>query len=196
MGLETRKSNGTYLNIMFGKLVQSVNASTEGAVERENKNGKKVYELLHDKLKGVVTDVTIDDSSDYGDQFIFTVKDGSDTFFVKFNVYSAYGRSFLMKMLNIDFDEQVAIAPYSFEDGDKTITGITFYQDGEKVENKWTKDNPGKMPELEQKKVKGKMKWNDDKRMEFLLKQFNKLEFAGEPEPEVDAVAEEDDLPF
>ena len=201
MGLETRQSSGTYLNIMFGKLVQKVNANTQGAIERENKKGNTVYELYHDKLTGIIADAKIEES-EYGARMVLTVNDNGETFFVQFNVDSPNGRSFLFKMNNMDFSTKITIAPYSFEDKDteRTVTGISFYQNDDKVMNTWTKDKPGKLPAMEKTTFKGKEVWDDTKRMKFLAKEFSKFDFSTPELVDADEGGSEevaeDDLPF
>lgn len=211
MGLEQRSgSGGTYLNVMAGKLVQTVGPDTSGAVKRENKNKKIVYEIHHDTLSGIITDVKIEDSN-FGKRFNMTVNDNGQNFYVQIQLQSAYGRSFLMKMKEMNFDENIKIAPYNFEDKDKAgkmVSGITFTQGGDKLPNTWNRESE-ELPDMKQVVVSGKDTWDDTDRMKFLAGEFTKLKFGAavvtntpaaqpvdETKDELKDAMQEDDLPF
>jgi hypothetical protein len=57
------------------------------------------------------------------------------------------------------------------QDPTKKITGISLYQEGASKDGKvpfaWTKEEPGDMPEMTQKKKKGKLEWDDSEQLEF-----------------------------
>lgn len=204
MGLKSRTGGSiTYLNVMFGKLVQKVNADREGAQKRFNKKGDEVWELHHDSFEGRLIEASINPGN-FGETIDLVFEDDGKRYKISMLFESSYGRSFLFKIPNINTEELMILAPYSFEDGDRTVTGITVYQEGDKLGNFWTKEEPGKLPDLEVIKRKGKPDMYDDgDRMEFLKKAFEHA-FGGmeppaqeEKEPEKEAVIEEeDDLPF
>jgi hypothetical protein len=53
-------------------------------------------------------------------------------------------------------------------DPTKTITGVTLYQDGNKIAPYYTKEDPNGLPQMQKIKVKGKEQWDDSDMMAFL----------------------------
>lgn len=205
MGLKSRSGgNMTYLNVMFGKLVQRVNADTNGAIKRVNKRNADVYELHHDSFEGQLVEAMIN-KGEYGESIDLVFNDDGKSYKISIGLRTAYGRSFLFKTPNIDPTEVFSITPYSFEDKDtgKTISGVTIRQNGEKLENFWTKDKPGKLPALKEVELSGEKRWDDGDRIKFLKKAFDKVfgslepVAAPEPTPEPEMVKDDDDdMPF
>jgi hypothetical protein len=78
-------------------------------------------------------------------------------------------------------------------DATKTITGVTLYQDGEKIAPAYTKENPNGLPQMTKIKVKGKEQWDDSDMMQFLEQMAFKL-FADSNDNNV--VLDEDEIPF
>ena len=139
--LENNNSNNTYLNIVNGKLSQTVTETTQGAVSRTNKNGKTVYEVYYTKLTGVIQSMKVEDSQ-FGKQLRISVKDGDSFFLLSMNVGSSYCTTLLDRIGNCDTSKELSLSPYSFKDDKgKTRTGTTIYQ-GSKIEKLFTKDNP------------------------------------------------------
>ncbi|MHA1903892.1 MAG: hypothetical protein ACW977_07970 [Candidatus Thorarchaeota archaeon] len=210
MGLKTKKGKGNakYLNVMFGKVVQKVKADTEGAISRVNKNGDTVYENHYDSFSGSLVSARIESTEKYGDFVELVMESDGDYFNVQFPVRSGYGRSFMYRLPNLEVTEEFEITPYDFENNEgKRVSGLNLYQNGEKILSFWTRENPGKLPELEEVEFQGKTRWDDGKRTKYLVKAFNK-KMSGmappEPKPEpkpkpkakVAEVEEDDDLPF
>ena len=53
-------------------------------------------------------------------------------------------------------------------DPTKTITGVTLYQDGNKIAPYYTKEDPNGLPQMKKIKVKGKEQWDDSDMMAYL----------------------------
>lgn len=192
MGLKTAENeNRTYLNIIGGKLAVRLKSHIEenGKVvteEREIRDKatgevlKTVIERYYQSLEGLITEAYIDPTGDYGSRIVIKMLDEGEEFIIQLPVESNYGRSFMLRVPNIDTSMPTTIRPYSFEDDNGKIqSGVTVYQsdrgfENDKVPAKWTKDNPGELPPWEGVDVGGKMKWNSDKQTNFLIGELNK----------------------
>jgi len=211
MGFGTRKSNTSYWTIMMGSIRKKVNADVAGAQKRVNKNGDDVWELVEDNYTGTLNNIQIKEGT-FGDEMHLEFPGIT----IRFNVYSQYGRNFLLRFPKLDLNEEFTITPYEFNDDGKNRVGVSIIQNDEKIKAFWTKDNPGDKPDWEQKKSQGKMVWNNDAEMEYLVECFNgklkkdKFEPKNVAAPEVEEptpevvnepaggidLEEEDDLPF
>jgi hypothetical protein len=72
---------------------------------------------------------------------------------------------------NIDLSKEIRFMPWAMKDKNdptKTITGITMYQDGEKLAPYYTKEDPKGLPQMVKIKVKGKEQWDDSDMMSYL----------------------------
>ena len=210
MGFKTRSTNTSYWNVKMGGIVRTVRADTAGAVPRTNKNGDTVYEIVQKEWEGLLSDISIQEGK-FGPQVVLNfVEDGHNTQ-ISMNPYSNYGRTFLMKLPNMNLEEKFTISPYEFtpENSDRVRTGVSIFQNGEKIMPYWTQENPGKKPDWEETTVKGKKVMNNDKEIEYLLgvaqEQFiDKFEskmpatdnVPVETVTEDTFVEEEDDMPF
>ncbi len=188
MGLnDSNHTSKTYLNIVGGQLARRYKEHHEVggqqvtiAREIKDKQGnlvKTVIERYYESVDGFIREASIDTSGDFGSKLVLELVDGDEAFTVQIPLESSYGRSVMLRTPNIDPELEVTIRPYSFESDGKKQTGVTIYQknkgwDGDKVPYKWTKDNPGSMPEWEVTEVAGKKKWNSDKQTNFLAKHF------------------------
>ena len=150
MGLSTsERGNKTYLSILQGKFALKVTPGTEGAVTRVNKTGETVYERLYDHLDGQIVDFNINDGN-YGKELRLIIESGLDKFNLSIPVESKYFDSFALRLGNINLNKEVKISPYAFsvfEDGkEKKKVGMNFYQNGQKIEYFYTKDDPKDKP--------------------------------------------------
>lgn len=122
-----------------GTLRLTVDAGTEGAKlrEYETSDGKKgsKWELTFKSLCGKITNMQMHEG-DYGKNLLVTLsyEGGADT--VSFNTTTPFGEDFMKKLPNINLDEFVTIAPYSFTDeAGKTRKGVTVTQGDVKLQN-------------------------------------------------------------
>lgn len=213
MGFENNNSSGsaTYATILEGKWAQRVKEGTPGAVERENKLGNVVYEIYHDTVTGFITKAEIDDSGDYGDQLKITVSDDiGDSIVASIPMESRYASDFMKRYPGINLDEEVSLTPYSFEDDGKKRSGISVRQNNQKIPHQWTKDNPGDMPQPEEKKKGKKIVWDWTDQLNFLIEKFEEKSKEITRKPKAASIKdqviaeskanveeqEEDDLPF
>ncbi len=205
MGFETRKTNTSFWTIMMGSLVKKVTGDTPGSKERTNKNGDTIFEVFEEAFTGTLKNIKVEEKK-FGEVFEMTFGDGGSDVQVSFNVYSQYGRDFMLKLPELDLNKEFTLRPYDFEPEGKRRVGISIIQDGDKVDKYWSKEKPGKKPDWVETEGKGKDKgktiWNNDDEMEYLkeaaMKKFGKFtpEVTTEATNDAEEVAEEDDLPF
>lgn len=139
-----------YINIIDGKLAVHAKESDNGAVSRVNKNGKTVWEIYKKSIDGNIIDIKMEDT-DYGQMCNLILQDVDEKYKLTLPVKSNYFAALAKKQEYIDVNEKVMITPFSFKDKNdpnKTIAGLNISQDGEKVENYITKDNPLDGPTL------------------------------------------------
>lgn len=183
-GLSTEKKGGNniYLKVMNGKLVQTVKADTEGAIERVNKEGATVHELHYTGVTALIKNIAIIDAK-FGKELEVKMSTGGQNFVIQTAASGGYAYGFFTRMSNLDFTKETEIRPFAIpNEKDKTKTNhvIVLYQADEsgkmvKVESAFTKENPNGLPALETIKdakgadvlKAGKPIWDDTKRLEF-----------------------------
>ena len=163
-------ANTTYLSVADGNLVRQHKQANERTTERLTKTGKLVFEErfkdLTAKLDGITTR-----ENDYGKQWQIRFQDQGDYYVISLPYSSRYASSFLKALPNIDLAKELRFMPWAMKDkmdATKTITGITLYQDGEKVAPYYTKEDPKGLPQMVKIKVKGKEQWDDSEMTSFL----------------------------
>lgn len=143
-----------FLNIIAGKFTQRVDETTEGAVKRINSEDRVVYEKYYDGMVGHINDVSLEQGK-YGEEVIVKLKPNEETIVqIQLGMNTDYAKDFLKKLPNINVSEMVTLTPYSFDDSEKKKadgtpvkrTGITITQGGEKLEKKYTPENPNGFP--------------------------------------------------
>lgn len=162
MGLFNTNENTTFINIINSKFTVKVDENTEGAVQRENKNGNIVHELLFSNLSGKILDIAYK-KKDFGDFVEIRIYD--DGHFV---LQLPWGNSLcnnLIKMLpNIDYGCFVEFCV--FKERKSGRTALLIKQNGEWVKYAFTKDRPNGMPKPTQRKTG---KWDFSKVEDFLF---------------------------
>lgn len=163
-------ANTTYLSVADGNLVRQHKQANAQTTERLTKTGKLVFEErfkdLTAKLDGIDTR-----ENEYGKQWQLKFQDQGDYYVVSLPYSSRYASSFLKVLPNLDLSKEVRFMPWAMKDKNdptKTITGITMYQDGEKLAPYYTKEDPKGLPQMVKIKVKGKEQWDDSDMMSFL----------------------------
>ena len=176
-------TNTTYLSVSDGNLVRQHKQANERTTERVTKTGKLVYEERFKDLTALLTKIDTKEN-DYGKQWQLTFSDGDNTYIVSMPFSSRYASSFLKALPNVNILNELRFMPWAMKDKNdptKTITGITLYQDGNKIAPFYTKDEPNGLPQMTKIKVKGKEQWDDSDMMAFLeLMAFNRFSNASE----------------
>lgn len=187
-GLKNYGEGGIYLGISDGKLVRQHKQAVEGkTVSRINKNGKTVHEEKFDYIEGFIAGLKVN-VNDYGKTYVLKIVDDEQNVYNINIMYSSrYATSFLKCLPNVDLAVGVRLQPWSMIDKDdstKTVTGITMWQDKQKIAPYYTKDFPNGLPEMKKIRFKGEDRWDSTDMDEFLeqasLKLFAPAEAATE----------------
>ena len=192
MGLNNSQNsnkNTTFLNIVGGKITRRYKEHQEVggkqvtfSREIKDKNTgeviKTVIERSYDSISGLVQSADIDASGSYGAMLIFKIIDGEE-YTLSVPLDSSYGIAIMKKSPNIDPSIEIQFSPFNFESKDevkngkpKKIVGCNLFQNGEKIMNAWTQENPGSLPAWKQSKTTGK--WDNTDFLEFLGGHFRK----------------------
>lgn len=187
MGLQKNSGGATYLSIADGKIVRNHKEAKSGVtVSRVTKTGKTVHEEKFDSITGRIVGLKTHEN-DFGKQWHITFTDGEESYIITMPYSSRYSTSFLKALPNVDLTKDVKLMPWSMDDkndASKKVTGITMWQDGEKILPAFTKENPNGLPQMVQVKVKGQMTWDDSDMMEFLEEKAMQLFAATAPTTE------------
>lgn len=200
VGNENKVSN--YYSVSNGKIVRSFGGNRPEGIqttERVNKNGNTVYEQMFDFIRGRVVGATLKAHEEYGDNIELTIYDGIEKANLQIKFDSAYGRSFLYKIPNCNFENEITIKPYSFVDKEtgKNVLGLFILDPIEKVPNFYTKDKPNGLPPMKEVTFKGKKTWDNTDQIKFLKERFEEFckSFSKTP-PSGGDENQSDDLPF
>lgn len=134
----------TFLRVVQGKLRQSVEASTPGAVYRTGKTPKgdifEKNELVYNGWSGVVRDITFKDS-EYGENCLIAFDDAIIALPTERREFS----DFIKKFASADRTKEISISPYDFvTDEGKRKSGLTLSQSGQKLPDYFTTWTNGK----------------------------------------------------
>lgn len=174
LGLQNRNTT-PYTTIVDGKFVRRVPEGTLGAVERINKKGNVVNELIFNGgLYGYLIRAEKKDS-EYGLQSEYTFNIGDDGDIIwQVGFASRLNKNFMKMLPNCDLTKPILVNPSRLIN-DKTgepYTEIFMTQEpgekGKSIKHAFTRENPNGMPDMVQVKVKGKETWDDSAQLEFL----------------------------
>lgn len=192
-----------YLNVSDGKLVRQYKEPNDRTTSRVTKTGKTVHEERFRDLEATLESIESREN-DFGKQLVLIFRDGIDYIQVNMPYSSRYSASFLKAVPNLNTAAAFRLMPWSMADKNdpqKSVTGITCYQNGQKILPAFTKDNPGDMPQMRKIKVKGKETWDDSEMMEWLEANATALIAKSKPVTPINAdksepVPDTTDLPF
>jgi hypothetical protein len=175
VGNENKVNN--FYTVSGGKIVRNHGGNApEGIVteSRVNKNGNTVYEQKFDFIKGKVIGAGLKSHEEYGDNIELTISDGLEIANLQIKFDSSYGRSFLSKIPNCNFNAILTIKPFQFtaKDTGKAMIGFSILDPIEKVPNFYTKDEPNGLPALKPIKLKGKDTWDNSDQLEFFKQKY------------------------
>jgi hypothetical protein len=135
MGLNTRDSK-KYVYLIDGSIRSLSTEQNPRAIKREFVNpttkaeGVK-WEEVYDNITGKISNVFIKEGK-YGENLyiIFEKEQGAPTnIALQVNIESKYSEDLMKKLPNVDFNREVELTPFSFEnDKGKKITGMSIYQ--------------------------------------------------------------------
>ena len=172
MGLEKRQEGGKFITILGGKLCIRVPEGTPGAIQRTNKIGNVVNELFYESFTGKLVDIKTQDGT-YGKSWNFMFKDKEDIYTLQLSYSNSFATNFLKILPNIDLTKEMKVSPSLKEVDGKNKSSLFINQDGHPLKHRFTRDNPGDMPDMEKVTIKGELVWDDTKRLEFLQNMVN-----------------------
>jgi hypothetical protein len=178
-----------YLRIADGRIVETVEAGTEGAIKRttkasdEHPNGREVWERRDEYVDGVITSMFHTEREYKGEKIAelnIRLRDKDEHYALKVNKGNRYWVGILSRLPNVNFQKSVQFRPYDFEGkdehgGTRRIIGINLFQNGEKIDPAWSKTSPGDLPQGKQVRVNGKDVWDFEARDNYLLNVFSEL---------------------
>jgi hypothetical protein len=165
--LENSSENKTFVSVIDGRFTIRVEKNTPKAKERQNKNGILVYELQFDTISGILENVLdISTGNQYGTfrNIVFIIRDGNELYNVAMPYSSRESKGILMRLLNADLTKQIK---FKIAKKEHAFTWLT--QNDLTVPSKWTKDNPGELPQMVETLINGKKGFDDSEQMKFLF---------------------------
>jgi hypothetical protein len=162
------KDSIIYLAVADGKIIRRVKEPSATSKQRTNKDGKVVHEELYDYVSGTITDISTREN-EFGKFWNVTLVDDLNAKYVlQFKYSGGNATSFLKSIPNADVTKPITIMPKMQTVGDKKRASLVLIQDNQAIRWKWTKDNPGDVPQLKKIKVKGIEQWDDSDMMDYL----------------------------
>lgn len=174
-----KKSDGsrkTFANVADGKFKVKAKDGEEGAIERVNKEGKKVWEFLYPELEGYITGIEKKTFKYQGadiDQLAITVDDGEEIFEVQCVLGSSPCQSFLARAENIDFTQPVTLSAFEYTSiingEERTFTYLVPKQNGEKMPSVYGRAEDGcpkQWPPLKEVTINKKKSWDKTDRLD------------------------------
>lgn len=206
MGLEKSSGRKIFLSISGGNLVRQHENPIEGVtVSRVNKNGKEIHEEHFKSLTATINSIRSKEAP-FGKVWELELHDNGDIYVISWQYSSRYTNNFFRLLPNINLSQPVKFAPWSMKDKhdpSKTVIGISIYQNDTKVPFAFDKDNPGDLPQLVKRKLKGVDVWDDTDQLEYFEKMVREIHIkpvgsyskpaVNQPDPITDIL---DDLPF
>mgnify|MGYP005608742939 FL=1 len=188
-GSEQGETGVIYLRIADGKIVETVEAGTDGAIKRttkpsdEHPNGREVWERRDGYVDGVITSMFHTEREYKGEKITelsIRLRDKDEHYSLKVNKGNRYWVGILSRLPNVNFQKSVRFSPYDFEGkddhgGTRRVIGINLFQGAEKIDPAWSKTSPGDLPQGKQVRVNGKDVWDFEERDNYLMKVFADL---------------------
>lgn len=159
MGLKKTGNSGTWLSLTEGKF--------------RLKTGDTTFED-YAILEGRIVDLRFKDNEWQGTKYrvlVVTMTDGKERYSFSVSLSSGYARQLLYKLANADLTKPVELCPtYSVDANGRKNAGMFVNQCGAPVKQKWTKDNPGELPQMKVVEIKGKKIFDDEAQLAFIEK--------------------------
>lgn len=143
MGLKAAKeSNGLYLSIAGGFIwdrkadKSDENYDTQTFERADGTEGERSG-AKYGELTGIVTDVEFRTHDKYGESINVKVTSDGEDYIMSISTNNRYSQDMMKCLLKMDTNKELFIKPYDFvgKDG-KRAQGISFRQDGEKIDLK------------------------------------------------------------
>lgn len=190
-----KNNSATFLSIGDGKITKRVKQPTDQSVQRTLNNGSVIHEEIYDGVSGMITDIKTHEHPSFGKFWNVYLQDGEENYILQMNYSGGYASAFLKTLPNVDLTQRVRISPSMKIENDKKKVTLFIQQGGQALKHFYTKDNPNDLPQMTQKKIKGKLTWDDSDMMEF-LEEMVKNDIVPKLKNVTVAAGEDDDEPF
>ncbi len=196
-GSDNKETGVIYLRIADGKIVETVEPNTAGAVKRttkpskEHPEGREVWERRDGYVDGIITSMFHTEREYNGEKITemnIRLRDVDEHYSLKVNKGNRYWVGILSRLPNVNFQRSIRFSPYDFEGkddsgGTRQVIGINLFQGGEKIDPAWSKSDPGELPQGRQVMndkgkpvlVNGRPLWDFEERDAYLMKVFTEL---------------------
>ena len=178
-----------YLRIADGKIIETVDETTPGAIKRitkpsdEHPNGREVWERRDGYVDGIITSMYHTEREYKGEkitELVIRLRDVDEHYSLKVNKGNRYWVGIMSRLPNVNLQRSVRFSPYDFKGkneagGEKQVIGINLFQGDKKIDPAWSKTNPGELPQGKQVRVNGKDVWDFEERDAYLMKVFADL---------------------
>jgi hypothetical protein len=219
MGLGGGNSDTTWLTVGYGHIRQKCNSDHSGAVERTDKEGKKIYAIEHGFVEGALVGIRFEGEGTYGNQWVVFIRDGKEKYGLQISEKSRYATDLLKRIPKLAMNQFYKFTAYDFETKEKKrkiglsikdkegnpVDGL--YQDFEKTpDGKWKVTNKNGYPNFEGDSEKADTEdWQmyymkATKVMREKALEYIQANFTAEPLEQIDNTfgqkEPDDDLPF
>lgn len=197
-GTNDQPTGSIFLRIADGKIIETVEPGTEGAIKRQTKpseehpNGREVWERRDGYVDGIITSMFHTEREYKGEKIVeltIRLRDKDEHYSLKVNKGNRYWVGIMSRLPNVNFQKSVRFSPYDFEGkdeqkgGTRQVIGINLFQGEKKIDPAWSKTAPGDMPQGKQVMndkgkpvmVNGRALWDFEERDAFLMNVFAEL---------------------
>jgi hypothetical protein len=145
------KENAVYLSIRNGKVSRYSKTKEEGTTTVKTQAGEERYYFFYDYVDGLITGLKTKQTEFAGQNktyLVVSLNDEGETYQMEIDLVSNYFQSFANAVLNADVNAPIKIIPTMKEVDGKKNTGMIIMQNGQAMKWKFTKENPGGMPDI------------------------------------------------
>lgn len=145
------KENAIYLSIRNGKVSRYSKTKEEGTTTVKTQAGEERYYYLYDYVDGLITGLKTRQVEIAGQKktyLVVTLNDQGEDYQLEIDIDSNYFQCFANAVLNADVNSPIKIIPTIREVDGKKNTGMIVMQNNEAMKWKFSKENPGGMPDI------------------------------------------------
>lgn len=145
------KENAVYLSIRNGKVSRYSKTKEEGTTTVKTQAGEERYYFFYDYVDGLITGLKTKQTEFAGQKktyLVVSLNDEGENYQMEIDLESNYFQSFANAVLNADVNAPIKIIPTMKEVDGKKNTGMIIMQNGQAMKWKFTKENPGGMPDI------------------------------------------------
>ena len=140
MGLIKKEDQATYAIILSDGSIRIKTDESDPEAKRRDyetstgETGVK-FERVYQSISGKITGIELIDGN-FGVNLNISLKDGEDEYKLSVGTNTTFGEDIMKKLPNINLNEEVSFAPYSFtDDKGKNRRGVTVMQNEVKIKN-------------------------------------------------------------